>query len=210
MPYWWLRFDYTLAMLGRREVSIDLPNERQLLLRGDMPPALLRRAKRTLREIESEECERIVSHIEEEAGVAPSDVVAKYPFAKLMTWDDARTLTQLGMTVGSHSVTHSNFTKLSADEQRKELEWSRRDIVRAGIDCRHFCYPYGEYDNISRELVRSTGYSTAVGTTTPGWNRVGDDAFTLRRFSMPKENYELGYVLSGWHDRLHRIRRTEF
>jgi hypothetical protein len=86
---------------------------------------------------------------------------------------------------------------------------SRRDIEAVtGVDCRHFCYPYGQSGDLSSSLVRQAGYYTAAGSVGPGWNRQGDDRFMLRRFSMPKQHFKLGYLLSGWASRLQRWRHV--
>jgi peptidoglycan/xylan/chitin deacetylase (PgdA/CDA1 family) len=198
-PYWWLRFDYAMTLLENHNVSIDLPEGRPYVLTAARSIEALRRAKKLLRELDPSECERIVAQVEAQAGVTSADTVNAYPFARLMTWDDAKQLNILGMTLGSHSVTHANLTRLAVDEQRRELELSRCVIEKAsGVECVHFCYPYGQFSEVTPSLVSSAGYRSAVSTAGPGWNRCGDDRFMLRRFSMPKESLKLAYILSGW------------
>jgi peptidoglycan/xylan/chitin deacetylase (PgdA/CDA1 family) len=160
--------------------------------------------------LDPSECESLVAQIEVQAGVTSADIVDAYPFARPMTWDDAKKLSMLGMTLGSHSVTHANFARLKIDEQQRELEVSRCQIKEAsGVDCVHFCYPYGEVGEVTPSLVSAAGYRSAVSTARPGWNRRGDNRFMLKRFSMPSESFKLAYVLSGWADRFQRLRSVD-
>lgn len=68
--------------------------------------------------------------------------------------------------VGSHSVTHTSFSSLPLEEQRKEIRESQSQI--SGITnklVRFFSYPFGTADNFSKEsikLVVDEGYSAAV------------------------------------------------
>jgi peptidoglycan/xylan/chitin deacetylase (PgdA/CDA1 family) len=208
-PYWWLRFDYAMTRLENQNVTLDIAGGQPVVLGAGRSIETLRSAKRILRRLDRSERERLVVQVETHAGVASADVVDAYPFAQLMTWYDAKQLRTLGMTLGSHSVTHANFARLAIDDQRRELEVSRRVIGQAtGVECVHFSYPYGEFGEITPSLVSAAGYRSAVSSAGPGWNRSGADPFRLRRFSMPKDS-KLAYVLSGWAERFERLRHGE-
>ena len=69
-------------------------------------------------------------------------------FDYTLDWSGIETLAAAGMTVASHSVTHPNFGKLSADEALRELTESRERLrVMLGIDTEEFCIPYGQSAN---------------------------------------------------------------
>jgi peptidoglycan/xylan/chitin deacetylase (PgdA/CDA1 family) len=63
-----------------------------------------------------------------------------------------------GMHVGGHSGRHAWLDRLTAEEQRQEIEESLRLLHAVwGEDdghCLTFCYPYGGYNGDTLELLR--------------------------------------------------------
>ena len=79
-----------------------------------------------------------------------------------------------------------------------EMMTSRQIIYeRTGIECRHFCYPYGEHSDAVCLAAKKAGYISAVTTVAPGFNGPGEDMWRLRRFGLPSAPYKLGVVLAG-------------
>lgn len=77
----------------------------------------------------------------------------------LLSWDEVRHLSELGMEIGSHSVSHPFFTEISADEARSELLNANRDIERnLAYKASTFAYPYGDHDERCESLLEETGY----------------------------------------------------
>jgi peptidoglycan/xylan/chitin deacetylase (PgdA/CDA1 family) len=96
--------------------------------------------------------------------------------ADLLAWQAA------GQEIGSHGVSHRHLTRLSPSEARTEIFDSRKMLEDiAGRPVRHFCYPYGDYDQAVRDLVGEAGYVTAT-TTEPGLNDAATDPLRLRRY----------------------------
>jgi peptidoglycan/xylan/chitin deacetylase (PgdA/CDA1 family) len=96
--------------------------------------------------------------------------------ALLMDWQDVRQAARLGAEIGSHSMTHPDFSALSDDEAGSELFESRRVIrEQTGILVDSFAIPFGQSRNwrpsLSR-LARSCGYehvyAQAIDTRTEG------------------------------------------
>ena len=86
-----------------------------------------------------------------------------------------------GNEIGSHSVTHRNLKKLSANEAREEIVSSKKFLEDTfGVEVRHFCYPFGGWTPEAREIVVKAGYQTAC-TMDFGTNAPDADRFTLRR-----------------------------
>lgn len=108
-----------------------------------------------------------------------SDIgVAQKP---LMTKTDWSVWIVSGMEVGSHTRTHADLSKLSAEAAFDEIDASRHELEdQLGCEVRHFCYPYGRFDATLCQMVRQAGYVTAT-TTRRGRVQAGDDPFTLRR-----------------------------
>jgi peptidoglycan/xylan/chitin deacetylase (PgdA/CDA1 family) len=87
-----------------------------------------------------------------------------------------------GHDIGSHSMTHPDLTSLSSEEARREIIDSKKLLEDLfGQRIRHFCYPYGQWNESIRDLVQEAGYQTAT-TVIPGFNPAGADPFVLKRF----------------------------
>lgn len=86
-----------------------------------------------------------------------------------------------GHQIGSHSSNHPNLKLLSEAEAREEIFGSKKKLEdQFGVQVRHFCYPFGGYTLLTRDLVREAGYQTAC-TVEFGVNGANVDALALRR-----------------------------
>jgi peptidoglycan/xylan/chitin deacetylase (PgdA/CDA1 family) len=109
------------------------------------------------------------------------DIVKGDVSEPLMTDGDVHAWLAAGHEIGSHSLTHPNFRKLSPAMACEELTASKQTLEqRFGVPVPHFCYPYGAYDPATPALVREAGYVTAC-TVAHGVNPASADAFRLRR-----------------------------
>ena len=88
-----------------------------------------------------------------------------------------------GHDIGSHTLTHPYLTRLPPQRTREEIASSRKKLEDLfGRPIRHFCYPYGDWNESVRDLVIAAGYQTAC-TTNPGVNTSADSPFALKRFT---------------------------
>ena len=76
-----------------------------------------------------------------------------------MSAEHLRAMTEAGMVIGSHSVSHPVFSKLGVDDQWREIDRSFDFLeTTLGHDIATFCYPYGGFhsftDDTERLLVR--------------------------------------------------------
>jgi len=79
--------------------------------------------------------------------------VEKYPEESKLIADD-------GMEIGSHSNTHPDMAKLSADDITLELNTAKNTIVNAtGVTPTLFRAPYGSYNNRLISTAKSLGYT---------------------------------------------------
>jgi peptidoglycan/xylan/chitin deacetylase (PgdA/CDA1 family) len=70
-----------------------------------------------------------------------------------------------GHEIGSHSMTHASLTRLSVRDAREEIFSSKKKLEDLfSIPARHFCYPYGNWNDAIRDLVIEAGYETACTT----------------------------------------------
>lgn len=82
-----------------------------------------------------------------------------------LTWSQLREMADAGHEIGSHSVTHPDFSALDEASVRTELVDSKRTIEdRLGRPVRHFAFPYGAARNFRADharLVADAGYDGA-------------------------------------------------
>lgn len=89
-----------------------------------------------------------------------------------------------GMEIGSHTQTHKDLTKCSQDQLYKEITESKFDLENQfDIPIKHFCYPYGNFNESIIEIVKKAGYKTST-TTVRGRSKPTNNAFELPRVSI--------------------------
>ena len=99
----------------------------------------------------------------------------------LMDELQVRTWLAAGMEIGSHSLRHRNLNRLDTASAREEIFASKRLLEdRFGVPIRHFCAPYGAWNDRNRDLVGEAGYETAC-TLRFGVNTPATPLLELRR-----------------------------
>jgi peptidoglycan/xylan/chitin deacetylase (PgdA/CDA1 family) len=103
----------------------------------------------------------------------------------MMTPAQVKSLSERGMEVGAHTVSHPILTQLCLDEARREITNSKRCLESITAEpVRLFAYPNGspgeDYTAEHVSLVRSLGFDAAVSTA-PGSARLNGDLFQLAR-----------------------------
>lgn len=87
------------------------------------------------------------------------------PQLRLLGADKVREVSERGMEIGSHTVTHPRLSGLDPETLIREVEDSRQmlsEIVNAPIE--GFSYPYGAVDGPAVRAARKAGYVYAVAT----------------------------------------------
>jgi len=93
-----------------------------------------------------------------------------------------REFDSLGHTVGAHTRTHRDLTRLSVAEAREEIVSSKcalEDLL--GKEVRFFSYPFGRYNEAVRQLVIEAGFAGAVASYPKRRNSVQDIYALARR-----------------------------
>lgn len=86
-----------------------------------------------------------------------------------------------GHEIGSHTMTHPILTQVAPALAREELTASRKRLEDTfGCEVLHFAYPYGQGNEVVRDLVAEAGYATAC-TTRFGVNTPATPRDALRR-----------------------------
>ena len=87
------------------------------------------------------------------------------PRLRLLEAEGVREVSERGMEVGSHTVTHPRLSGLDAETLIHEVGDSRQmlsEILNGPVE--GFCYPYGDLDGRAVRAARGAGYGYAVAT----------------------------------------------
>ncbi len=68
-----------------------------------------------------------------------------------------------GVTIGSHTCSHARLSRMPVEQASREIGDSKRALEDlTGHEIRHFCYPYGLYNEAARDAVGEAGYVTGL------------------------------------------------
>lgn len=104
----------------------------------------------------------------------------------LMTASHMREWIACGQDVGSHTRHHANLNQVDRVIAKDEITQSKNELEAiTGVACKHFCYPYGQYDFEHTMMARTAGYDSAT-TTEHGVADGSHGAFELPRMGILK------------------------
>lgn len=197
-PYWWKRLEAAVAHATVETMDLILSDGKKMQIKTEEGVPGLAALKTALKQLPGAEIENLVSKVESHLNQRPIEAM-RDPYAEVMDWADVSAMIEMGMDIGSHTVTHPNLSLLPSSEVLQEIIDSKNRIEeKTGKSCHHMCYPYGAFSDEVVAAVRGAGYHSAVTTETPGWNQRRTDLFRLRRFSMPFLPYEVNSTLAGF------------
>lgn len=100
------------------------------------------------------------------------------PRLKLLDVEGVREVSERGMEVGSHGVSHIELSGLNPEQLEHEVRSSRQvlsEVLSEAVE--GFCYPHGSLDGRAVDAVRRTGYSYACAYK----ERISWDSYDLPR-----------------------------
>ncbi|MHC4870527.1 MAG: polysaccharide deacetylase family protein [Planctomycetota bacterium] len=116
-----------------------------------------------------------------------------------ITASHLREMSDSGMEVGAHTVTHRELTSLSDEEAWVELNESKdslEEIIDAPV--KNFCYPRGRFSPRIVDIVKECGFECSVSTLRGNKHSV-DDQYCLKRIRSGEERkgFKLKYTTSA-------------
>jgi peptidoglycan/xylan/chitin deacetylase (PgdA/CDA1 family) len=117
----------------------------------------------------------------------------------MLTWDEVREMHALGMTIGSHTVTHPNLPSAGLDAATLELRESKRRLEQE-IDApvTMFSYPNGGAERYLtadvQRAVREAGYAAAT-TSRNAFAQPDSDLYALERIEVEERVEDLVFAL---------------
>lgn len=119
------------------------------------------------------------------------EVGVEFPVAD---WTAIRSLEAMGFEVGAHTMSHPRLSKISEKDCYEELYGSRHKLeVMLGREVKHLAYPFGDYNERVKMIVRETGYDTAC-TTEKGTATTINDMLALPRWNMGMDETVLSFL----------------
>jgi peptidoglycan/xylan/chitin deacetylase (PgdA/CDA1 family) len=110
------------------------------------------------------------------------------PKEPICTWDDLKLLDQAGISIQSHSASHSKFSRLKPTAQREEIVRSKAVLEEAlGKSVMALAYPYGDGGSdrsAVAKILRQAGYKAAFLYGSGMIDPLDFDCFRLPRIAM--------------------------
>ncbi len=98
-----------------------------------------------------------------------------------LTAAQMKEMSDAGIDIESHSVTHPFIEGLTPDGFKKEVVESKKAIEKiTGKSVDTFCYPYGGFKDFAPDVLKDAGYDAAF-VTMPRDNSIAVDAYRLKR-----------------------------
>jgi peptidoglycan/xylan/chitin deacetylase (PgdA/CDA1 family) len=82
-----------------------------------------------------------------------------------LTWDKVMEMMKAGISFGSHTHNHLILTRIPFQQAREEIALSQRILSeKMGKTVTTFCYPNGDFNDDTMQIVEESGYKIAVTT----------------------------------------------
>ncbi len=108
-------------------------------------------------------------------------IVSKFTRRKdYMSPDQLRILYKDGNEIGGHTVSHVNLGEVRGADLKREVCQNRSDLMALGFNVVSFAYPFGYYDEESKQAVMDCGFNNARIVTDGPDSIPQDDVYALR------------------------------
>jgi peptidoglycan/xylan/chitin deacetylase (PgdA/CDA1 family) len=117
----------------------------------------------------------------------------------MLTWAQVAEMRRLGMTIGSHTLTHPNLPNAGSEDARREIAESKARLEEAiGEPVTMFAYPNGGAERYmtpeTARLVREAGFEAAA-TSRNAFAGPGSDLYALERVQVQERLEDLAFAL---------------
>jgi peptidoglycan/xylan/chitin deacetylase (PgdA/CDA1 family) len=105
-----------------------------------------------------------------------------------LTKEQIKEMSDYGISIESHAMTHCNLTELKPDAIRWELEESKRVLEKVTHKpIRFLAIPSGAYNRTIKKLAIQSGYQAVFGRMLKGSNNAYTNQYALRRNVIGKD-----------------------
>lgn len=128
---------------------------------------------------------------------------------RFLTSSQIKELSDNGIEIGSHTVSHKDLTTLSSEEKFKELNDSKdflEGILHKKVN--YIAYPYGSADNETRKLSKEAGYIMAIDILDKYTNSSSDIyAISRRAVIRDMDNFKGKATKSNYYMLKYKVRK---
>ncbi|OQX52042.1 MAG: hypothetical protein B5M53_09550 [Candidatus Cloacimonas sp. 4484_209] len=102
-----------------------------------------------------------------------------------LSWDEIKEMQNYDISFGSHTLSHPFLTKMSEENMKKEIKEPKKIIEeKLGIKVITFSYPFGDFNERVKNVVRSSGYLIACAEHLS--RRQKEDILSLQRITISR------------------------
>lgn len=187
---WWDHVAYLVKNGSRQKFSLSFPRAIEFDLAKDGLTECLRKILDLCKTPANIDLDRFIQGLKEAVGGKDLPTGIR----RFLTWDDAREMLAGGMAVGAHTHTHPMLSKLTEDEQRRELTLSR-DVIgeRLGVKVDSLAYPFGSRTAFTRkteQIAEELGFRGAFSYYGNMTNqRQNLERFNLKRVTVGSQSW---------------------
>lgn len=106
---------------------------------------------------------------------------------RMMSWDEIRSLVDMGHEIGSHTLDHSVLADLPPVEAQRQIEESKRILDSEVGETRHFAWPRGRFFHFGDTLA-TTVFRAGYRTCTSAERGAHLDTAAMDNFCVRREN----------------------
>lgn len=113
---------------------------------------------------------------------------------RLLDWGSINRLKAEGVSFACHTMTHPSLTSLRGEALRDEIFGSKavlEERINAPVD--YFCYPYGDFNEETAEMVKAAGFRAAF-TTRKGAVFQAVNPYEINRISVKSTTGPLAFA----------------
>ncbi len=115
------------------------------------------------------------------------------PQAPLLNRSQMSEMSDYGIEIGSHTVTHADMPSLSMQQLQHECTLSKETLQQMlGRSVNSFAYPYGKLTAQVKSVVAESGYTFGVATNS-GPLAIDEDRFEIRRIQVFPWTNQFGF-----------------
>lgn len=175
-----------LSEIRQEATNLDYPDRvRQILAQAKLDTfsdriELLQKLMAFLKKIDDKEAKSIVNNLAQRIDWRQGNWQRHLP----VSWDQVAEMAEGGLEFGAHTLTHPPLTRIDPEQAGYEITTSKEEIEeRLGMPVSVFCYPFGDFNEEVKEMVKEAGFACACSSVYGVADR-SNDLYALKRISM--------------------------
>lgn len=192
--FWWDKIGYILYHTSVNQLDLEGLGSYSL----ESEPDKARAKSIITEELKKLPDKRKNSLVEKLLDVCQMEIPRNLGRRLILSWEEVREMSDEKLTFGAHSVNHPVLTKMPIDQAKNEIVRSKKAIEeRLGKEVRAFCYPDGKFNPEIVELVKKSGFNSAVSILTGRLISLKDSVYQLNRIRAREDFNKFKGLLCG-------------